>query len=100
MSSKNGLNILVAAVGLFAAGIAAGLLLSPKSGRENREFIRKGADDAGNWVHAKRSEAQDKVHQVSDKVKRTVKEHVPDLYEATNGLHLDDDDVKTSREVN
>ncbi|MCC5927416.1 MAG: YtxH domain-containing protein [Bacteroidetes bacterium] len=100
MSTKNGLNILVAAVGLFAAGIAAGLLLSPKSGRENRDYIRKGADSAGSWVHTKRSEAQQKAHQVSDKVKRTVKEHVPDLYEATNSLHLDEDDVKTSRETN
>jgi gas vesicle protein len=100
MSSRNGLGILVAAAGFFAAGIAAGLLLSPKSGRENRAYIRKGADDAGNWVHSKRTEAQERVHQVSDKVKRTVREHVPDLYEATNGLHLDDNDVRTSREVN
>lgn len=100
MSTKNGFGILVAAVGLFAAGVAAGLLLSPKSGKENREAIRRSADSAGNWVKARQDEAQKKAQEVSNKVKRTVQEHVPDLYEATNSLRLNDDDVKTSREVN
>lgn len=100
MSTDNSFKFFIASIGIFAAGIAAGLLLSPKSGRENREYIRQSTDHAGKWVQSKRDEAQMKAHKVTDKVKRSVKEHVPDLYEATNSLQMNDEDLKTARELN
>lgn len=98
MSKNNGLNILVTAAGFFLTGLAAGVLLAPKSGRESRRIIKGGAENANTWVQSKGKDAREKAHQVSDTIKRSVKEHVPDLYEATNSLTLSDDDVKTARE--
>jgi len=98
MSNNNGLNVLVTAVGFFLTGLAAGVLLAPKSGRENRQLILGGAENANTWVQSKGKNAREKAHQVGDTIKRSVKEHVPDLYEATDSLTLSDEDVKTARE--
>lgn len=69
---------LIGIAGAFAGGVITGMLFSPKSGRENRESIKRGAAEAS--------------HKVKD-VARDLKKNFPDLYEATGSFRLSDEDV-------
>ncbi len=95
---SRGIGSLLAGVAAFAGGVIAGLLLAPKSGKENREWLQEQSDEARNWLegtsHRILEESERKIDQVSEGLKKTVKENVPDLYEATESFKLDEDDVK------
>jgi gas vesicle protein len=101
MASNNTIKTLLAGTGLLLTGVALGLLLSPRSGRENRQFIKKSAHDAGLWVDHQTKPAREKARQgvssLKSSVRETVKNKMPDLYEATD-FHLDDREVLGSRE--
>lgn len=73
---------LIGVVGAFAGGVVAGMLLSPKSGRENREFIKRGAAEAS--------------HKVKD-VARDLRKNFPDLYEATGSFKLEEEDMRAAQ---
>ncbi len=82
----------------FASGMITGLLLAPKSGKENRKWIQDHSKDAKDWIedkgHHLLEESERRINEVSEEIKKTVKETVPDLYEATESLHLDVDDIE------
>ncbi|WP_018128238.1 YtxH domain-containing protein [Balneola vulgaris] len=82
----------------FAGGVIAGLLLTPKSGRENRQWLHDQSEDAKEWLEGKShrllEEGEKKIEQVSRNLKKSVKENLPDLYEATETLHLDEEELE------
>lgn len=94
----NGLKLFITASGMLATGLAIGLLLSPKSGRENRASIRKGAHDAGDWMNIQTESARNKATNVGDNIKKSVKDRVPDLYEVSD-FHLTDEEVRSIRDT-
>jgi gas vesicle protein len=71
---------LLSVTGAFVGGVTVGMLLSPKTGKENREYIKREA-----------SEASDKVKGAA----KDLKKNFPDLYEATGSFSLNEDDVLT-----
>lgn len=91
MAASNKLEILLISVASFATGMAVGLLMAPKSGKENREWLQDQADQAVDWLDEKSQEA---IHTTGRRLRR-VKETIPDLYSATEDLDLDDDDLLT-----
>ncbi|HKI46613.1 MAG TPA: YtxH domain-containing protein [Balneolales bacterium] len=91
MAASNKLEIILISMASFATGLAVGMLMAPKSGRESREWLQDQADQAVDWLDEKGHEA---VHNTSEKL-RQVKETIPDLYSATEDLDLDDDDLLT-----
>ncbi|MFA5668222.1 MAG: YtxH domain-containing protein [Balneolaceae bacterium] len=95
---NKGLGILLTGVVAFTGGLVAGALLAPKSGKENRLWLQDNTKDAKKWVELKGSQlleqGERRINQVSKDLKRTVKNAVPDLYEATSHLHFDDDDLE------
>lgn len=101
MENGKSLALVVTAAGAFLSGIALGLLLAPKSGKENREYIKHNVNEAGDWVTIRsrlaRQKAHNKVEGIKDNVRKTVSDKFPDLYEATNGFTMSEDDVKGSR---
>lgn len=101
MASNNTLKTLLAGTGLLLTGLAIGLLLSPRSGKENRLFIKKTARDAGLWVDDQTKPVREKTRQgmthIKNNVRDTVKNRMPDLYEATD-FRLDESEVLGSRE--
>ena len=91
MAASNKLEIILISMASFATGLAVGMLMAPKSGRESREWLQDQADQAVDWLDEKGQEA---IHNTSEKL-RQVKETIPDLYSATEDLDLDDDDLLT-----
>jgi gas vesicle protein len=81
----------------FAAGLAAGMLFSPKSGRENREWISDQANHLGEWVNetGKKSvrRAKEELTELREKVHQRIDRTVPDLYAATENVALDENDL-------
>ncbi len=99
--SKNTVGIILAAAGAFVGGVALGMLLAPKSGRENREYLRKSTVDLADWLENQsrdvQSKASKRAHEVAENVRKSVKKNFPDLYDATDSLSMNDDDVLTGK---
>jgi gas vesicle protein len=97
MSSRSNFGLLLLAASSFAGGLALGLLLSPKSGRENREWITQNADQVRKWADEKSREARQQGEKTLDKfsqgVRKGVKHNMPDLYEATEDINLEGDSL-------
>lgn len=78
-------------------GFALGLMITPRSGRENREWLRHSADELGHWVdeHGKKvlHEGEDRLERFSSGLRRGMRESMPDLYTATEHLDLSDEDL-------
>lgn len=89
MPSKT-LPYLIVAGGAFLGGLALGLLVSPNSGRENRAILRRKSNDVADLV-------ANRTRKIRNNVAREVKKAVPDLYEATSHLDLDENDLMTGR---
>jgi len=81
----------------FAAGLVAGMLFAPKSGRENREWINDQVSTFGDWVNETGQKsvfrARKELSDLRNKVKRGIDKTVPDLYSATAGVELDEKDL-------
>jgi len=90
-TSTNKLEIILISLASFTTGLAMGMLLAPKSGKESREWLQGQADNAVDWLDEKGHEA---IKNTEKKI-RQVKESIPDLYTATEELNLDDDDLLT-----
>jgi|GEM_PF-3793220 len=89
MASKT-LPYLVVAGGAFLGGLALGLLISPNTGRENRALLRRKSTDVAEMV-------ANRTRTIRGKVAKEVNKAVPDLYEATSQLDLDENDLMTGR---
>lgn len=93
---KRGIGTLLIGSAAFAGGIIAGLLLTPKSGRENRELINEYGKETKNWLREKgqqiKTDGEKRIDKVSKEIRKTVKEAVPDLYEATENLHFSEEE--------
>ena len=84
---NRGIGTLLTGLVAFAGGVVAGLLLTPKSGRENRQWIEDKS-------HKILEDGERKIGAVSKNIKRSVKENLPDLYEATEILHFEDEELE------
>lgn len=95
MSQSNStLTVVLATAGAFFTGVAVGLLLSPRSGKENRRWIKEQAEDLTDWVDQHSKEAyhltENKFNHLKSDVKKKIKDTIPDLYEATEDIHLNE----------
>jgi len=81
----------------FAAGLVAGMLFAPKSGRENREWINDQVSGLGDWVNETGQKsvfrARKELNELRGKVKRGIEKTVPNLYSATDGIELEEKDL-------
>src|SRR5580658_2251854 len=68
MGDNNGFAYFLLGLG---AGVAAGVLLAPKSGDETREFLRSKADEGVDYVRSRATEGADFVKRRSSDLKET-----------------------------
>ena len=75
----------------FVSGLALGLLLAPKSGRENRAWIAQNAEELSRWADEKSKDAlvlsEKQLKHLADNIKHSLDDNLPDLYKATE--HID-----------
>ncbi|MFN1836213.1 YtxH domain-containing protein [Balneola sp. MJW-20] len=87
------LAILLSGVVGIAGGVITALLLSPKSGRENREWIADQTEGTKLWLEEKgkniREEGEKRIDRISRGVKKTLDENLPDLYKATEKMKFE-----------
>lgn len=100
MGTRSNLGLFLLATSSFVGGMALGILLSPKSGRENREWIASNATELADWVDEK---GRDAIHQGEEQISHIrrnlhegIKSNVPDLYEATEQIKFDSSSRKNS----
>lgn len=78
----------------FAAGIVAGLMFSPRSGRENRAWVNDQVDHLGDWISETGQKtvfrAQKELDDLRTKVKKSIDKAVPNLYAATEKLEINE----------
>jgi gas vesicle protein len=56
MEEKNGFGYFLLGLGL---GVAAGVLLAPKSGAETREFLRSKAEEGGDYLRSRADDSRE-----------------------------------------
>ena len=88
------LTAVVTALASFSAGVVVGLLITPASGKQNRKWITEHSNDARHWVEEKGHRLIEESEKKLEKISDGIKESIPDLYEATEDVHLDDTDMK------
>lgn len=89
MANNSNFSVAVVAVASFMGGVAVGMLLAPKSGKENREWLKHKGSEVKDWVGEKGSQV---IHKAGEKISH-IRENIPDLYSATENLHLKESDV-------
>lgn len=89
-------NILLATTS-FIGGIAAGLLLAPKKGAQNRAWVSDHATELANWVDTQHRSARHKSNKKLSKLRQNVQQgisqNIPNLFEATRKIDLSKNDV-------
>lgn len=97
MAKNSNFSLIIVAAASFVGGVAVGMLVSPRSGKENREWISEHATDVADWVDKRGHEAlhfaENRIDSIKQNLQEEYKKAVPDLYEATEDLHLNEDDV-------
>lgn len=97
MARKSGfINVLFAAAS-FAGGLTLGLLLAPKSGKENRRWVSDQANEMTGWMDEQGKQVLRKgsshLKDLRKNVRSGIQQNVPDLYKATEHIELDGTDL-------
>lgn len=87
---------LITAIAAFSAGVITGLLITPRSGEENRKWISEHSGEAKNWVEAKGEQLLEEGEKRITRISEGIKETIPDLYKATESIHFDEDDLESA----
>jgi gas vesicle protein len=96
MAKRSNLTQILLTASSFAGGVALGLLLAPKSGKEYRKWLSEQKTELADWIDVHGKEALKKgsaqINEVNRKVRMGIKDNVPDLYDATENIKLDESD--------
>ncbi|MEQ8525011.1 YtxH domain-containing protein [Gracilimonas sp.] len=80
----------------FAGGVISALLFSPKSGEVNRRWVSKQSKKTKGLLEEKgkkwKEDSEKRIDRFSKGVKKTLKDSVPNLYEATENLHFSEEE--------
>lgn len=96
MAKRSNLTQFLLTASSFAGGLALGMLLAPKSGKEYRKWINEQTTELADWVDVQSREVlkkgSEQISGVSNKVRHGIKESIPDLYDATENIKLEESD--------
>ncbi len=80
----------------FTGGLITAWLLAPKSGQENRRWVSNQSKETKGWLEQQsrklKEDSEKRIDRVSKGIKKTVRDAVPDLYEATEKLHFSEEE--------
>lgn len=90
------LGSILAATAAFSAGVITGLLLSPRTGEENRKWLSDQTDEAKTWMEAQGHKFIEESEKRIDTISKSLKESIPDLYAATESIHFEEEELEES----
>ena len=97
MGRRSNINSIFIATASFIGGVAAGLLLAPKAGSQNRKWISDNAGELARWAERQGQSAKNKssrqLRNLRKNVQQGISRNVPDLYEATEDIELGDNEI-------
>jgi len=100
MKSSDKVAFAVTTLTSFVSGLALGLLLSPKSGRENREWITQNAEELSKWADQKSKDAlelsEKQLKHLAENIRKSLDDNLPDLYKATENIDFKEEKNKKS----
>jgi len=83
----------------FSTGVIVGLLLAPKSGKENRKWISSHTGEAKNWVEHNGTRLVKESEQKLNKIASDMKKVIPDLYEATSAILFVEEELELEKDA-
>ncbi|MFP8489326.1 YtxH domain-containing protein [Gracilimonas sp. Q87] len=93
---KRGIGTLLVGATAFAGGVLTGLLLTPRSGKENLKWVKDQSEETVEWLETTgrkiREDGEKRIDRFSEGIKKTMKDSLPDLYEATEDLEFSEDE--------
>lgn len=93
---KRAIQTLIVGTTAFAGGMITALLLTPTSGKENRKLVSEYGKETKDWLEDRsrkiREDSEKHLDRVSKGIRKTVKDAVPDLYEATENLDFTEEE--------
>jgi len=96
MKKSSNLALLITAASSFLGGIALGMLLSPKSGKENRTWIADNAGEMAHWADETGKKvihlSEDQLAKLAERLRKSLDQNLPDLYKATERIDFDNGD--------
>lgn len=101
-SNNSTLGTILITTSAFLSGFALGVLLAPRSGKENRQWIAEQADDLTDWVdnYSKQAinETEEKIKDIKKDVQKNLKDSFPDLYKVTEDIGLKEEELINNRD--
>ncbi|MFH5830806.1 hypothetical protein [Halalkalibaculum sp. DA384] len=90
MKEKKSMRLFLVAASSFIGGVGLGLLMAPRNGRQNRQWLIQHVSE---WSprrtnNKKRHTLKRQLRKLRNRVKRGYDNRVPDLYAATDQLDL------------
>lgn len=93
---KRGIGTLLVGATAFAGGVLTGLLLTPRNGKENLKWVKDQSEETVEWLETTgrkiREDGEKRIDRFSEGIKKTMKDSLPDLYEATEDLEFSEDE--------
>lgn len=77
---------LIGSIGALLTGIAIGLLVAPKDGKETRKLIKNKANDLGGNAKDKYEKSLEELSHLADKLKEGFLKNVSNAKEKANGV--------------
>ena len=92
MAEKYRLSTFLWVAGSFFGGLAAGALLTPTSGRQNRVILYRRSADVKYWIDRQqkkiRIRGRKKLRNLRHSIAGSYQQNIPNLYEATAQIDL------------
>ena len=97
MGQNKTLSSIFLATTSFVGGMAAGLLLAPRKGSQNRAWISNHTTELTDWVDTQgrmaRYKSNRQMRNLRNNVHKGIQQNIPNLYKATEQINLSDNDV-------
>ena len=93
MGKHSSISLLIVAASSFIGGVGLGVFIATDRSKKTRQWVSSQASDFSKWVDNKKNvtlqKSSQQLHKIRNRMEKSYKNTVPDLYEATEHIDLD-----------